>query len=114
MSAAAGVWWQAARPRTLPAAAAPVLMGTAMACGDDALHLPAAGAAMGGALLLQVGTNSANAYYDFVKGADTDARLGPTRATAAWLIAPAVMRRAFIMVFALAFALGLALCVRAG
>ena len=77
MTAAAGVWWQAARPRPLPAAAAPVLMGTAMASRDGALHLPSAGAAMAGALLLQVGTNYANDYYDFMKGADTEALSEP-------------------------------------
>lgn len=114
MTAAAGVWWQAARPRTLPAAAAPVLMGTAMASRDGALHLPSAGAAMAGALLLQVGTNYANDYYDFMKGADTEARLGPTRATASGLVTPPVMKRAFVLVFALAFALGLGLVARAG
>lgn len=114
MTGSAAVWWQAARPRTLPAAAAPVVMGTAMAWREGAMHLPAASAAMAGALLLQIGTNYANDYYDHVKGADTDARIGPTRATAAGLVTPAAMKRAFVWVFAVAFVLGMGLVWRAG
>ena len=78
------------------------------------MHLPAASAAMAGALLLQIGTNYANDYYDHVKGADTDARIGPTRATAAGLVTPAAMKRAFVWVFAVAFVLGMGLVWRAG
>jgi len=114
VTGSAAVWWQAARPRTLPAAAAPVVMGTAMAWREGAMHLPAASAAMAGALLLQIGTNYANDYYDHVKGADTDARIGPTRATAAGLVTPAAMKRAFVWVFAVAFVLGMGLVWRAG
>lgn len=108
------VWIPAARPKTLPAAAAPVLMGTAMAYGASGLHLGAASLALLGALLLQIGTNYANDYFDARKGADTEARRGPTRATASGLVAPTKMRNAFVLMFALAFAAGIFLVMRGG
>lgn len=113
--ASARIWLQAARPRTLAAAIAPVAMGIAMAMGDDVFHLGAAAAALVGAILIQIGTNYANDYFDFVKGADDDAtRLGPTRATAAGQVAPQAMRAAFVLVFACAIAVGVYLVLRAG
>jgi 1,4-dihydroxy-2-naphthoate octaprenyltransferase len=114
VTAAARTWLLAARPRTLPAAAAPVVMGTAIAAGDHALHVPAALTALAGALLIQIGTNYANDYFDGVKGTDTPTRLGPRRATASGLVAPAVMRRAFVIAFALAGVAGAWLVWRAG
>jgi len=72
-----------------------------MAFGDDAFHGPAAIAAMAAALLIQVGTNYANDYFDFIKGADTEDRVGPTRATQAGLVSPVAMRNAFLIVFGL-------------
>jgi 1,4-dihydroxy-2-naphthoate octaprenyltransferase len=106
---ALGVWLSAARPRTLPAAVAPVLVGTAMAAHDHALVPGAAVLCLSFALLVQVGTNFANDYFDFVKGADTEARVGPRRAVAAGIVKPATMRRAMFAVFAVAFVLGLSL-----
>ncbi|HZP59930.1 MAG TPA: 1,4-dihydroxy-2-naphthoate polyprenyltransferase [Opitutaceae bacterium] len=103
------IWIAAARPRTLPAAVAPVLAGSALAWHAGAFHAPAAAACLGFALLVQIGTNFANDYYDFVKGADTAERVGPRRAVAAGLIAPATMRVAMGVTFAAAFALGLTL-----
>ena len=103
------VWLEAARPRTLPAAVAPVLVGTGLAYHDGALVVPAAAACLGFALLVQIGTNFANDYFDFVKGADTAERLGPRRAVAAGLVAPVTMRRATILTFAAAFVVGLTL-----
>jgi 1,4-dihydroxy-2-naphthoate octaprenyltransferase len=94
--AGAGVWLEATRPRTLPAAIAPVLVGAAASC-------------LGFALLVQIGTNFANDYYDYLKGADTVERVGPRRAVASGLIAPATMRAAMIVVFAVAVLLGLTL-----
>ncbi len=108
------VWLPAMRPRTLPAAAAPVLMGTAIAITDSGFHLVAALLALLGALTIQVGTNLANDYFDHRKGADTEARVGPTRATASGLVSPRAMRNAFILAFALAFVIGTALVLRAG
>ena len=107
--ARARIWAEATRPRTLPAAVAPVLVGTALAAREGSARAGAATACLGFALLVQVGTNFANDYYDFLKGADTAERVGPRRAVAAGLIAPATMRRAMIAVFAAAFLTGLTL-----
>lgn len=106
---AVAVWWSAARPRTLPAAIAPVWVGAALAWREGKFDAAAASLCLGFALLIQIGTNFANDYYDFVQGADTAARVGPRRAVAAGLIAPATMKRAMWAVFAAAFALGLCL-----
>lgn len=103
------IWVGAARPRTLPAAVAPVVVASALAWRDGDFVAPAALACMAFALLIQIGTNFANDYYDFVKGADTAERVGPRRAVAAGLVAPAVMKRAMVAVFALAFLAGLTL-----
>ena len=118
MTAATPTFWQtwtgATRPRTLPAAVAPVLVGTALAAHAGLLDLGAAGLCLLFALLIQIGTNFANDYYDFVKGADTAARVGPRRAVAAGLVRPEVMKRAMIGVFAAAFVAGLGLIAWGG
>jgi 1,4-dihydroxy-2-naphthoate octaprenyltransferase len=103
------VWLSAIRVRTLPAAVAPVLVGSALAWRDGVFVPPAAALCLGFALLIQVGTNFANDYFDFKKGADGPNRVGPRRVVAAGLVAPEVMRRAMIGVFAAAFLLGLGL-----
>ncbi len=108
------LWYLATRPKTLPAAAAPVIIGTAMAFGDGLGHWPSALLALIVALLIQIGTNFSNDYFDFVHGADTEERTGPMRLTQAGLIPPQTMKRAFILVFALAFAGGLYLVFRGG
>lgn len=108
------LWVSATRPRTLPAAVAPVLVGSALAQRVGAFHLPAAASCLGFAVLIQIGTNFANDYYDFVKGADTAERVGPRRAVASGLVAPATMRRATAVVFAIAFLVGLTLLPRGG
>jgi 1,4-dihydroxy-2-naphthoate octaprenyltransferase len=104
----------ATRPRTLPAAVAPVLVGTALAAHDGRLDLGGAGLCLLFALLIQIGTNFANDYYDFKNGADTAARVGPRRAVAAGLVRPEAMRRAMIGVFAAAFLAGLGLVAWGG
>ena len=98
----ARAWLMAARPQTLPAGAAPVIVGTGLAlhAGVFAL-LPAVGALLG-ALLLQVGTNFANDYYDAVKGTDSAEREGFTRVTAGGLIEPARVKRAMAATYGLA------------
>jgi 1,4-dihydroxy-2-naphthoate octaprenyltransferase len=103
------IWLGAARPRTLPAAVAPVLVGSALAWHDGGFVGSAAVLCLAFALLVQIGTNFANDYYDFVQGADTVHRVGPTRAVAAGLVAPAVMKRAMLLVFGLATIAGLGL-----
>jgi len=104
----------AARPKTLGAAIAPVLLGTAMAYEAGAFHLPSAALALLGAILIQVGVNYHNDYADFVKGTDTEARVGPTRVTQAGYVEPATMRRATWVVFGLAVLAGVYLIVRGG
>jgi 1,4-dihydroxy-2-naphthoate octaprenyltransferase len=108
------IWLSATRPRTLPAAVAPVLVGAALAWHHHAFNPAAAAICLGFALLIQIGTNFANDYYDFVQGADTAARVGPRRAVAAGLISPATMKRAMWAVFAAAFLLGLSLLAWGG
>jgi 1,4-dihydroxy-2-naphthoate octaprenyltransferase len=109
-----GRWWLAARPKTLPAAATPVLVGSACAlAAGHAAALPAL-AALAGALLLQIAANFANDVFDFEKGADTAERLGPTRAVQAGWISPAAMRAALCVVLGLALAIGAYLAVVAG
>lgn len=110
----AQVWILAARPKTLPAAVAPVLIGTAMAHTGGGVHWLSAIAAMLGALLIQIGTNFANDYFDFKKGTDTSERLGPLRVTQSGLVTPEAMKRATILVFALAILIGLYLVWRGG
>ena len=103
------VWVSAARPRTLPAAVAPVLVASALAWRDGDFVPLAALVCLLFALLIQIGTNFANDYYDFIQGADTAERVGPRRAVASGLIAPATMKRAMIAVFVSAFLVGLSL-----
>lgn len=108
------VWILAARPKTLPAAISPVIIGTAMAWADGAFHVMAAIAAALGALLIQIGTNFANDYYDYAKGTDTEGRLGPLRVTQAGLVTPNAMKAATMIAFSLAMLIGVYLVVRGG
>ncbi|MDD2764140.1 MAG: 1,4-dihydroxy-2-naphthoate polyprenyltransferase [Opitutaceae bacterium] len=108
------IWLDAARPRTLPAAVAPVIVGSALAWRAGAFAPAAAAICLIFALLVQIGANFANDYYDFVRGADTGARVGPRRAVAAGLVAPAAMRRAMGLAFGLALAIGLLLVAWGG
>lgn len=110
----ANAWVLAIRPRTLPAAVAPVLVGTALAFADNGLKVFPALAALMGALLLQVGVNLANDYFDYVKGIDTSDRLGPVRVTQSGLIPPNRVRAVMVLVFTLAAAVGLYLVAAGG
>ncbi len=100
------LWVQASRPKTLPAAAAPVLVALAFAWRDDVFHPGAALATLLISLLMQIGANFANDLFDHERGADTAERLGPTRVTASGLISPAQMRWGTALVFGLAILLG--------
>jgi 1,4-dihydroxy-2-naphthoate polyprenyltransferase len=102
-------WVLAARLKTLPAALVPVGVGTALAARDGVARPALALGCAGFALLVQVGTNFANDYFDWVRGADTAARRGPVRATASGLVSPRAMRRALWVVFAAAALAGLPL-----
>ena len=108
------VWIVAARPKTLWAAVAPVVLGTALAVDAGAFHWLSALCALTAAVLIQIGTNYSNDYHDFVKGADTSLRKGPLRVTQAGLVNPGAVRRAAAIAFALAFAAGLYLIWRGG
>ncbi len=106
----------AARPRTLPAAIAPVLAGTAAAlyADDDAFRLGAFLAALAGSIFIQIGTNLVNDYSDAKRGADTVDRLGPVRVTAAGLVAPRSVLVATWIAFGIAVACGAYLATVAG
>lgn len=99
-------WLLAARPRTLPAAAAPVLVALALAFRDGVFYGPAALACLTISLLMQIGANFANDLFDHRRGADSPDRLGPTRATAAGWITPRGMALGTAVVFGLALLLG--------
>ncbi len=109
-----GAWVLASRPKTLSAAAVPVLVGSACASARGHVSWGPALAALFGALLLQIGANFANDVFDYEKGADTAERLGPTRAVQAGLLSPKSMRWGMVLVFALALALGVYLTTVAG
>ncbi|MFB6132105.1 MAG: 1,4-dihydroxy-2-naphthoate polyprenyltransferase [Halanaeroarchaeum sp.] len=99
-------WIMAARPQTLPAAIAPVLVGTGVAVDHGVFAPLPALMALIGAALIQIGTNFANDYYDAVKGADSPDREGFTRVTAAGLIEPERVRQAMAVSFGLAILSG--------
>lgn len=101
------VWMLAIRPKTLPAAIGPVLVGTALVAGDQAFHIGPALAALLVALLLQIGSNLANDVFDFKKGMDTKERTGPIRVTQAGLLTPGQVLAGMWITFALAFFIGL-------
>jgi 1,4-dihydroxy-2-naphthoate octaprenyltransferase len=103
-------WVRGARPRTLPAAVVPVVVGTAVAFAEGEVVWWRAGAALVVALAIQVGTNYANDYSDGVRGTD-DARVGPVRLVASGLAAPAHVKRAAYAAFAVAAVVGVALSV---
>ena len=100
-------WLMAARPQTLPAGGAPVVIGVGLAVADGLFAPVPAVAALVGALLIQIGTNFANDYYDAVKGTDTEDREGFTRVTAGGLIAPKRVKAAMIGSYVLAVLVGL-------
>jgi len=106
-------WVQGARPRTLPAAAAPVLVGTGAAAHLGEAHLGRAALALGVALALQVGVNYANDYSDGVRGTDVD-RVGPLRLTASGTASPGTVKAAAFAAFGVAALLGLALVTLTG
>jgi len=103
------IWLLASRPKTLPAALVPVLVGSAFAAHAGAFHPGASALCLGFALLVQIGTNFANDYFDYVQGADTAQRVGPARAVASGWVTPGTMRAAMLLTFAAAFAVGLGL-----
>jgi 1,4-dihydroxy-2-naphthoate polyprenyltransferase len=108
------IWVMAARPRTLPAAVAPVLVGTALAWTEGTFKVFTFIAALLGALFIQVGTNLSNDYSDARRGADTEDRLGPVRVTAGGLVPPKQVLVATYVAFGLAVLAGSYLIATAG
>lgn len=108
------LWWMAIRPATLSAAVAPVAVGTALAASLASWSALTLVAALLGALLLQIGTNLANDLFDFRKGADTEDRLGPERATQKGWVTPGQMAFATALAFVGAAAVGAYLIVVGG
>lgn len=102
----AQAWLLAARPKTLTAALAPVVVGTALATHDGVLVWLPALAALVGATLIQLGTNFANDYYDFVRGGDTEDRVGPVRVTQAGILRPESVKRGMWTVLGAAVLVG--------
>ena len=107
-------WLLATRPKTLPAAIAPVAVGAAAALGDGVFAALPAAAALFGSLLLQIGVNLANDYFDFGRGIDTPERKGPLRVTQAGLIPPSQVRLGMVAAFAAATLVGVYLVLRGG
>lgn len=99
-------WVMASRPKTLAAAVAPVWVGIAFALARGVFRPLPAAAALVGAVLIQIGTNLANDYHDFVRGSDTEERVGPTRVTQAGILAPKTVLRGTVVVFGLAVLVG--------
>lgn len=109
-----GVWVVAARPATLSAAVVPVLVGSAVAAAAGHFRPLPFVAALIAAVLIQIGTNLANDYFDFYRGADNQTRLGPVRVTQGGLIAPERVRMGMVVAFGLAILVGLYLVLVGG
>ncbi len=108
------IWLAAARVRTLPAAVAPVLVGTSLAGYAHVFHPLRFLAALIGAVFIQVGTNLSNDYSDARRGADTEDRLGPVRVTAGGLVPPKRVLVATYVSFGIAVLAGAYLIAVAG
>lgn len=107
-------WILAGRPKTLPAAVSPVLIGTSVAYYDNKLNFITALIALICSLLIQIGTNFVNDLYDHLKGSDSEERVGPERALATGKISVSQMKRAIYLTFGITFILGLYLVYIAG
>ena len=108
------LWLLAARPRTLPAAVAPVLVGTSLAIGEGTFRPLAFACALVGSIFIQIGTNLSNDYSDARRGADTEDRLGPVRVTAGGLMPPRTVLLGTYVAFGIAVLAGIYLIAIAG
>ena len=108
------IWLLAIRPKTLPAAAAGVVTGSALAFYDGAFSFLPALAALIGAILLQIGSNLANDVFDYLRGAESKERLGPIRVTQAGLLTPKEVQAGMWITFSLAALIGIYLFIVAG
>lgn len=110
----AQAWLLAMRPRTLPAAIGPVLVGTAAAIADRCFVFGAALAAGVVAMLMQISVNLANDYFDHKHGIDTAERLGPLRVTQSGLLSPSIVKKGMVVIFGITVIAGLLLTLYAG
>lgn len=101
------IWFLASRPKTLFAAFVPVIVGASLAYAEGKLNFTASAVALLCSILFQVGANFTNDLYDFLKGADTEKRIGPLRVLNAGLVSPLQMKIVIFFNFGLAFLLGL-------
>lgn len=108
------IWTANTRPRTLPVAASSVIIGLALSFHETRIHIPIAVITMITAILIQIGTNFANDYFDFIKGTDTEKRIGPTRAIQIGLVKKNEMLAACIITFVMAILFGIFLVIRGG
>lgn len=108
------VWLLAARPKTLPAGIAPVIIGGALALETGEFHVTSFVFALLGSVMIQIGANFANDLFDCIKGTDDSERIGPLRVTQAGLVTVRQMKQATIIVFSLAFLIGCYLVYRGG
>ena len=99
-------WILASRPKTLPAAIAPVMLGVALAYHDGIFHWITGLITLIAALLIQIGTNRANDLFDFLNGTDTSDRIGPARVTQSGLLSTIQVRNGMIITFCLALTAG--------
>ncbi len=100
-------WIAASRPKTLPAAIAPILVGASEAARHNEIDAWPVFICLAFALLIQIATNMANDYFDYIRGADTEERLGPERLVSSGKIPPKTMLIVAVGLFALAFCVGL-------
>lgn len=107
-------WIMASRPKTLPATISPVVVGVALAAADGYFKPLPAVATLLAAMLIQIGVNLANDYFDFVKGIDTSERIGPVRVAASGLISLGRLRLGIIMVLGVTVLLGVYLAIVGG
>lgn len=107
-------WLLASRPKTLPAAVSPVIIGSAAAFAEGGFRFLPALAAFLGALFLQIGANLANDVFDYEKGADQHDRLGPLRVTQAGLLSPSAVKTGMWVTFALAAFCGIYMTLVSG
>ncbi len=110
----AQIWLLAIRPKTLPAAGAGVITGSALAFYDDKFALLPALAALIGAIFLQIGSNLANDVFDYLRGAESKERLGPLRVTQAGLLTPQEVQKGMWFSFVAAALVGVYLITVAG
>ena len=99
-------WILASRPKTLPAAIAPVMLGVALAFHDGISHWNTGLITLIAAMLIQIGTNLANDLFDFLNGTDTSERIGPARVTQSGLLSTTQVKNGMIITFSLALAAG--------